>query len=76
MKIFCAWCGVLIGNQEGTMFLASHGICQRCAALEMAKIKLTKAEPCGEKANSESPKKITDEGASAGNHPTSRRKWI
>ena len=50
MKIFCAWCGAVIRDQDGTMFLASHGICQRCAAYEMANSKLTKAEPCGDQA--------------------------
>jgi hypothetical protein len=50
MKILCAWCGAVIRDQDGTMHLASHGICQECAAHETAKINLTKAEPGGDKA--------------------------
>jgi hypothetical protein len=50
MKILCAWCRAVIRDQDGTMYLTSHGICQKCAAHEIAKIKLTKAGQGGDKA--------------------------
>jgi hypothetical protein len=50
MKILCAWCGAVIREEDGIEALNSHGICQGCAPQEMAKIKLTKAEPCNNKA--------------------------
>jgi hypothetical protein len=50
MKILCAWCGAVIREEDGIEALISHGICQACAPQEMAKIKLTMAEPGGDQA--------------------------
>lgn len=38
MIVICSWCKEVIGVKEGNEGLVSHGICEKCLAVEMEKI--------------------------------------
>jgi len=41
MKVICAWCGLLIRDGREPV---SHGICDRCKARELGRLKVTETD--------------------------------
>lgn len=44
MKSICSWCGRLISDGETNNGLVSHGMCETCAATQMAALEAEQAE--------------------------------